>query len=157
MIWKLIFPWRVIETSFLLSRIMGWTVIQRVGLLPGSKIIGKSSLSMIPLIGWCWLFTESIFIQRQWESDKRKLTEGFDKILNNYPEGHYFNVCSIQSESKLPNPNFARQFRSIHFLLSRLCRCKDKKWIGRNTRIQTPKLYTFKESAHRVLQNDTIS
>lgn len=72
--------------------LMGWVICQRVGMLAGSKIIGKSTLSLIPLIGWCWLFTESIFIKRQWETDKKKLVEGMDKILNNYPDNYYFNV-----------------------------------------------------------------
>ncbi len=71
---------------------MGWIVCQNSGLLAGSKIIGKSTLGLIPLIGWCWKATESIFIKRQWETDKKKLTEGLDKILNDYPDDYYFNV-----------------------------------------------------------------
>jgi hypothetical protein len=94
---------------------MGWIICQRTGLLPvfnifntlvlfyllclncfnlkkGSKIIGKSSLSLIPLIGWCWLFAESIFINRKWETDKKLLVEGLDKNLTDYPEDCYFNV-----------------------------------------------------------------
>ena len=71
---------------------MGWIVCQQTGLLAGSKIIGKSTLRLIPLMGWCWLATESIFIQRQWETDKKKLTEGMDKILCDYPDNYFFNV-----------------------------------------------------------------
>lgn len=72
--------------------LMGWIVCQRAGLLAGSKIIGKATLKLIPLIGWCWLATESIFIERQWETDKKKLVEGLDKILCDYPDNYYFNV-----------------------------------------------------------------
>jgi hypothetical protein len=46
----------------------------------------------MPLIGWCWLFTESIFINRKWETDKKLLVEGLDKNLTDYPEDCYFNV-----------------------------------------------------------------
>ncbi|RNA42726.1 1-acyl-sn-glycerol-3-phosphate acyltransferase gamma-like [Brachionus plicatilis] len=72
--------------------LIGWIVCQRLGILGGSKIIGKSSLRFVPLIGWCWVFTESIFIDRKWESDKQKLKEGLDKNLALYPDGYFFNV-----------------------------------------------------------------
>lgn len=44
------------------------------------------------MIGWCWVFTESIFIDRKWETDKKKLKEGLDKYLAVYPDDYYFNV-----------------------------------------------------------------
>jgi lysophosphatidic acid acyltransferase/lysophosphatidylinositol acyltransferase len=72
--------------------LMGWIVCQRMGILKGSKIIGKSSLRFMPLVGWTWLFTESIFIHRKWETDKKLLVESLDKILVDYPEGHFFNI-----------------------------------------------------------------
>jgi len=72
--------------------LMGWVVCQRAKMLSGSKIIGKASLKFVPLLGWAWLATESIFIERQWETDKKKLTEGLDKILNDYPDDYFFNV-----------------------------------------------------------------
>lgn len=99
--------------------LFGWIVCQRIGLLPvlftsntsrfysimffsnskqGSKIIGKSSLKYVPIIGWCWLFTESIFIERKWETDQKLLVQGMDRILKDYPDGHFFNVLDyIQS------------------------------------------------------------
>jgi hypothetical protein len=50
---------------------------------------------MVPLIGWCWLFAESIFIQRNWETDKKILVESMDKLLLDYPDNKYFNVISV--------------------------------------------------------------
>lgn len=72
--------------------LMGWIVCQRVGLLAGSKIIGKSSLRFIPLIGWCWMFTESIFIKRKWEIDHKTLVKSLDQILVDYPKNYHFNI-----------------------------------------------------------------
>lgn len=60
--------------------------------LKGSKIIGKSSLRYVPLIGWCWIFAESIFIRRKWDVDKNTLTKDLNAILEDYPENHFFNV-----------------------------------------------------------------
>ena len=72
--------------------LMGWIICQRVGLLRGSKVISKSSLKFLPLIGWCWYFTESIFINRDWKTDQKILPEGIDKLITDYPEDHFFNI-----------------------------------------------------------------
>ena len=74
--------------------------------LKGSKIIGKSSLKLIPLIGWCWMYTESIFIKRKWDSDKKTLVKDLDQVLVNYPEGHYFNVGNMKRTLKVESYRF---------------------------------------------------
>ena len=43
-------------------------------------------------MGWCWIFAESIFIKRQWESDSKTMVKDFDDIIEDYPRDHFFNV-----------------------------------------------------------------
>lgn len=69
----------------------GWIITQRLGIMQGSKIIGKQSLKLIPIVGWCWIFTESIFIRRIWDSDRQTLVKDMRKIIMNYPKNSYFN------------------------------------------------------------------
>ncbi|CAF3780471.1 unnamed protein product [Rotaria sordida] len=71
--------------------IPGWIICQRIGIMQGSKIIGKQSLKLLPIIGWCWIFTESIFIRRIWENDRETLVKDLRKILDNYPKNCFFN------------------------------------------------------------------
>ena len=47
---------------------------------------------MVPLIGWCWIFTESIFIKRKWDVDSKTMTKDFDEIIEDYPKDYFFNV-----------------------------------------------------------------
>ncbi len=61
----------------------------------GSKIVGKQSLKLVPIVGWCWIFTESIFLRRVWESDRETLVKDLQKVLANYPKNYYFNVKNI--------------------------------------------------------------
>jgi lysophosphatidic acid acyltransferase/lysophosphatidylinositol acyltransferase len=72
--------------------IAGWIICQRLGILKQSKIIGKQPLKLIPLIGWSWIFAESIFIRRVWESDRETLIKDLRKVLADYPKNWYFNV-----------------------------------------------------------------
>jgi len=72
--------------------IAGWIICQRLGVMQGSKVVGKQSLRFLPIVGWCWIFTESIFLRRVWESDRETLVKDFRKVLANYPENYFFNV-----------------------------------------------------------------
>ena len=60
--------------------------------LQGTKIVGKRDLSYIPILGWSWLFTESIFLRRIWESDKTVLEKDIQRLINGYPDQYHFNV-----------------------------------------------------------------
>ena len=89
----------------------GWMICQRLGIMQvrgekrsddesrpisvqGSKIVGKQSLKLVPVVGWCWIFTESIFLRRVWESDRETLVQPLRKVLADYPKNYFFNVKS---------------------------------------------------------------
>ncbi|CAF3779287.1 unnamed protein product [Adineta steineri] len=69
----------------------GWIICQRLGIIQGSKIVGKQSLRLVPIVGWCWIFTESIFLRRVWDSDRETLVKDLRKVLENYPKNMFFN------------------------------------------------------------------
>ncbi len=58
----------------------------------GTKIVGKHSLSSIPVLGWSWFFNESIFLRLGGQTDKRKLEHDAQQVVNNYPDNYYFHV-----------------------------------------------------------------
>ncbi|CAF4011143.1 unnamed protein product [Rotaria sordida] len=70
--------------------IAGRIICQRLGIMEGSKIIGKKYLKLLPILDWCWIFTESIFIRRIWENDRETLVKDLRKILDNYPKKLFF-------------------------------------------------------------------
>ncbi|XP_005111448.1 1-acyl-sn-glycerol-3-phosphate acyltransferase delta [Aplysia californica] len=68
--------------------LMAWILAERFQMLGNTKIYGKQFLKYVPLIGWAWYFTESIFLKRQWEHDK-KIIETDLRQATDYPEGYY--------------------------------------------------------------------
>ena len=87
-----------------------------VASIQGTKIYGKSSLKYVPLIGWAWMFTESIFLKREWEADKRIIVHDL-KYLTEYPDNYWVTVrassdfnlimrisCRLQSHVACANP-----------------------------------------------------
>ena len=41
--------------------------------IQSSKVYAKNSLKYVPLVGTTWWFTESIFLKRNYDSDKRTM------------------------------------------------------------------------------------
>ncbi|XP_041352089.1 1-acyl-sn-glycerol-3-phosphate acyltransferase gamma-like [Gigantopelta aegis] len=68
--------------------LMAWILAERFGLLGGTKIYGKEMLKYVPLIGWAWYFTESIFLKRDWEKDRQTMVEDLKKV-SDYPENYW--------------------------------------------------------------------
>ncbi|CAF2924638.1 unnamed protein product [Rotaria sp. Silwood2] len=95
--------------------LLGWVVTQRLGLAGGSKILGKQSLRVLPIIGWCWYFTESIFLRRVWSTDKAILERDIKRLVDDYPKNYYFTLflsCEgtrYTNEKRLESMEVARQ------------------------------------------------
>lgn len=64
--------------------LMGWIIAERFGVLGSSKVYAKNSLKYVPLIGTTWWFTESIFLKRNYDSDKRTMEQSH-AALQSYP------------------------------------------------------------------------
>lgn len=62
----------------------------------GTKIYGKSSLKLVPLIGWAWMFTESIFLKRTWDKDKEIISRDL-KYICDYPDRYWVTVRNSTS------------------------------------------------------------
>ena len=48
----------------------------------------------MPLVGWAWTFTESIFLKRDWEKDRQTIVKDLDYITA-YPKDYWVTVSSI--------------------------------------------------------------
>ena len=43
--------------------------------LQNSKVYAKDTLRFVPIIGWTWYFTETIFVARDWKKDSSTIPE----------------------------------------------------------------------------------
>uniref|UniRef100_A0A2C9JL80 Phospholipid/glycerol acyltransferase domain-containing protein n=1 Tax=Biomphalaria glabrata TaxID=6526 RepID=A0A2C9JL80_BIOGL len=78
----------IMNHKFDIDWLMAWILAERLQMLGNTKIYGKEILKYVPLIGWAWYFTESIFLKRQWDHDKRVIEHDL-KQATDYPEGYY--------------------------------------------------------------------
>ncbi|KAK3098337.1 hypothetical protein FSP39_018577 [Pinctada imbricata] len=78
----------VMNHKYEIDWLMAWVLSERYGLLGGTKIYGKKVLGLIPLIGWAWYFTESLFLHRDWQKDRAVIAQGV-KNVTEYPDGYF--------------------------------------------------------------------
>lgn len=64
---------------------MGYMCADKMNILGNSKVYAKSSLLPVPVIGWTWYFTETIFVARNWKKDSSTIPEHIQKY-NQYPK-----------------------------------------------------------------------
>ncbi|XP_013864619.1 1-acyl-sn-glycerol-3-phosphate acyltransferase delta isoform X2 [Austrofundulus limnaeus] len=79
----------VLNHSFEIDFLCGWTFCDRFGVLGSSKVLAKKELAYVPVIGWMWYFLEIVFCKRKWEEDKTTVTQSLQK-LHDYPEKFWF-------------------------------------------------------------------
>lgn len=71
--------------------LMTWILAERMGMLGGTKVFTKSTLKFMPLLGWAWYFSESIFLRRDWQKDQHTLSTSLSR-MRDYPDNYWFTL-----------------------------------------------------------------
>ncbi|XP_007546255.1 1-acyl-sn-glycerol-3-phosphate acyltransferase delta [Poecilia formosa] len=79
----------ILNHSFEIDFLCGWTFCERFGVLGSSKVLAKKELAYVPVIGWMWYFLEIVFCKRKWEEDRTTVAQSLQK-LRDYPENYWF-------------------------------------------------------------------
>ncbi|XP_034464439.1 1-acyl-sn-glycerol-3-phosphate acyltransferase delta [Hippoglossus hippoglossus] len=79
----------VMNHSFEIDFLCGWTFCERFGVLGSSKVLAKKELAYVPVIGWMWYFMEIVFCKRKWEEDRRTVAQSLQNLWD-YPEKFWF-------------------------------------------------------------------
>ncbi|OMO78002.1 Phospholipid/glycerol acyltransferase [Corchorus olitorius] len=64
--------------------LVGWVLAQRSSCLGSALAIIKSSVKLLPIIGWSMWFSDYVFLERNWAKDEETLKSGF-KQLEDFP------------------------------------------------------------------------
>lgn len=60
--------------------LIGWVMANRFNCLGGTKALMKNSTKYVPVIGWSWWFLEYIFLNRDYNKDKKMLEHSFAQL-----------------------------------------------------------------------------
>ncbi|VVC31726.1 Acyltransferase, C-terminal domain,Phospholipid/glycerol acyltransferase [Cinara cedri] len=60
----------ILNHKYEIDWLSAWVINERIGTLGNCKAFSKNSLKYMPIVGWCWWFSEFLFLQRDWAKDK---------------------------------------------------------------------------------------
>lgn len=63
----------------------GWMVGDRAGILGNCRVYVKKVIQYVPVIGWAWCFSDTLFLARDWAKDQAVLDERLGALLD-YPD-----------------------------------------------------------------------
>lgn len=58
-----------------------WILFDMLGMLGSSKAIVKKMLAYVPVFGWNCVFGDQIFLERNWEKDRKTMPAKLDRLL----------------------------------------------------------------------------
>lgn len=67
-----------------LDWLYGWMVGDRAGVLGNCRVYVKKMISWVPVLGWAWGLSDTIFLERDWARDQQTLRRGLEQ-LQDYP------------------------------------------------------------------------
>jgi len=67
-----------------LDWLFGWMVGDRAGLLGNCRVYAKAMIQYVPVLGWAWTMSDTVFLERKWERDEAVLRAGLEE-LQDYP------------------------------------------------------------------------
>jgi len=68
-----------------LDWLYGWMVGDRAGILGNCRVYVKKVIQYVPVIGWAWCFSDTLFLARDWSKDQAVLDERLEALLD-YPD-----------------------------------------------------------------------
>jgi len=67
-----------------LDWLYGWMVGDRSGILGNCRVYIKKVIQYVPVIGWAWCFSDTLFLARNWAQDQAVLDKKLS-VLQDYP------------------------------------------------------------------------
>jgi lysophosphatidic acid acyltransferase/lysophosphatidylinositol acyltransferase len=68
-----------------LDWLFGWMVGDRAGVLGNCRVYVKKMIQWVPILGWGWRLSDTVFLARDWAADQATLREGLVQ-LQDYPD-----------------------------------------------------------------------
>ncbi|XP_045469953.1 1-acyl-sn-glycerol-3-phosphate acyltransferase gamma-like [Harmonia axyridis] len=89
----------IMNHAYEVEWLLGWIILERVKILGNAKAYCKKAIQYMPVLGWNWKFSEFVFLERNFEKDKKNIHHQVGELSDHpdpmwlvlYPEGTRFN------------------------------------------------------------------
>jgi len=88
----------IMNHTYEIDWLIGWMTADRINLLGNCKAYAKKVIQYLPVLGWCWKFSEFVFLERSFDKDKDNITRQVGHLADHpypmwlllFPEGTRF-------------------------------------------------------------------
>ncbi|KAI4464209.1 1-acylglycerol-3-phosphate acyltransferase-related [Holotrichia oblita] len=88
----------VMNHTYEIDWLIGWMTCDRIRMLGNCKAYAKKVIQYMPVLGWCWKFSEFVFLERSFEKDKEVIRRQVTELAEHpdpmwlllFPEGTRF-------------------------------------------------------------------
>ncbi|XP_022914209.1 1-acyl-sn-glycerol-3-phosphate acyltransferase gamma-like [Onthophagus taurus] len=88
----------VMNHSYEIDWLVGWMLCDRIHMLGNCKAYAKRVIQYMPVLGWCWKFSEFVFLERSFEKDRETIRKQVTELSEHpdpmwlllFPEGTRF-------------------------------------------------------------------
>ncbi|KAL0266391.1 UNVERIFIED_CONTAM: hypothetical protein PYX00_008944 [Menopon gallinae] len=75
----------IMNHTYEIDWVIGWILCDNVRILGNAKSYAKKAIQYLPTLGWAWKFSESVFLERNWEKDKGNIKRQINELVS-YPD-----------------------------------------------------------------------
>lgn len=98
----------VMNHTYEIDWLIGWMICDRIFMLGNCKAYAKKVTQYIPMLGWCWKFSEFVFLERSFEKDKENIIRQVGELSDHpdpmwlllFPEGTRFTKSKHQTSEE---------------------------------------------------------
>lgn len=88
----------VMNHTYEIDWLLGWMITDRLHLLGNCKAYAKKVIQYMPVLGWCWKFSEFCFLERSFDKDRETIDRQINCLCDHpdpmwlllFPEGTRF-------------------------------------------------------------------
>lgn len=95
----------IMNHKFEIDWLMGWMFCDKIRCLGNAKAYAKKIIQYIPTLGWCWKFSEFVFLERSFDKDRDIINKQITELVDHpdpiwlllFPEGTRFTAEKHQA------------------------------------------------------------
>lgn len=115
----------VMNHTYEIDWLIGWMIADRIHLLGNCKAYAKKVIQYVPVLGWCWKFSEFCFLERSFDKDRESINRQVACLAEHpdpmwlllFPEGTRFTEAKHKASVEFARKNNIAELK--HHLIPR--------------------------------------
>ncbi|XP_017776995.1 PREDICTED: 1-acyl-sn-glycerol-3-phosphate acyltransferase gamma [Nicrophorus vespilloides] len=109
----------IMNHTYEIDWLIGWMTCDRINMLGNCKAYAKKVIQYLPVLGWCWKFSEFVFLERSYEKDRANIHKQVGELADHpdpmwlllFPEGTRFSQSKHKASEQFATERNYKQLK----------------------------------------------